>query len=60
MFSWVSLLVMAAILIELAFILDIPSAFAGVGCTIIQIPLLVYSSKWFAKYQGQTAAATDQ
>ena len=60
MFSWVSLLVMAAILIELAFILDIPSAFAGVGCTIIQIPLLVYSSKWFAKYRGQTAAATDQ
>lgn len=59
MSSWVSLLVIAAILVELTFILDIASAFAGVGCTIVLIPALIYSAKWFAKYRGLTAAATD-
>ncbi|KAJ1407363.1 ABC transporter transmembrane region-domain-containing protein [Ochromonadaceae sp. CCMP2298] len=59
MSAWVSMLVVAAILIELVFILNVASAFAGVACMVLLIPLMVYFAKRFAQYRGQTAAATD-
>ena len=49
----------AVILIELVFVLDVPSAFTGVGTAIIMLPVMMYFAKLFAKYRGQTAASTD-
>ena len=54
-----ALLAVVAVLIELIFILDVPSAFAGVGTAIIMLPLMMYFAKLFAKYRNQTAASTD-
>ncbi len=51
---------MIAILIILIFILNVPAAFAGVGCTFVLIPAMVWSATQFAKYRSRTAAATDQ
>eukprot|EP01032_Pedospumella_encystans_P029578 gene29578-33398_t len=56
---WVALLAVVAVLIELIFVLDVPSAFAGVGTSIIMLPAMMYFAKLFAKYRGQTAASTD-
>jgi ABC-type multidrug transport system fused ATPase/permease subunit len=57
--SWVSILVMVAILVELSFILDVPSAFTGVGGTFVLIPIMIVFANKFAAYRGKTAAATD-
>jgi ABC-type multidrug transport system fused ATPase/permease subunit len=56
---WVSLIVVIVILIELVFVLDIPSAFTGVGCTFLMMPAMIVLAQKFAKYRGQTAASTD-
>ena len=53
------MIVVAAILVELVFVLDVPSAFTGVGCAILIMPAMLYSAQKFAKYRGQTAASTD-
>ncbi|RYH06109.1 hypothetical protein EON65_43265 [archaeon] len=49
----------ALILLILIYILDLPSAFAGVGCTFLFIPLMTYLAQFFAYYRGLTAQATD-
>ena len=56
---WVSILVVAAILVELVFVLDVPAAFTGVGCTFVFMPMMIVIAQKFAKYRGQTAASTD-
>lgn len=60
MYIWESPLEIGAVLIVLCFILNVPSAFAGVACSFILMPVLMHVSKLFAYYRSQTARATDQ
>jgi ABC-type multidrug transport system fused ATPase/permease subunit len=59
-FTWVSLLEVLFILLVLIYILDYPSALAGVGSTILFIPPMIKLANRNAYYRGKTAAATDQ
>jgi len=51
--------VVAAVLVELIFVLDVPSAVAGAGTALVMLPVMIQLAKLFAKYRGQTAASTD-
>jgi hypothetical protein len=46
---WVSFLVTAVILIELVFVLDVASAFTGVGSMILMMPVMIVLAQRFAK-----------
>lgn len=59
-FSWESILELAAILIVLIYILNYSSAIAGVGTTVLFIPIQIKLAKEFAQIRGLTAQATDQ
>ncbi len=54
------MLEVVAILIILVFTLNVASAFAGVGCSILLMPVMIQIAKNFAKFRSLTAAATDQ
>jgi ABC-type multidrug transport system fused ATPase/permease subunit len=56
---YITFLCVGAILVELIYVLDVPSAFAGVGCTFLVIPAMIILAQSFAKYRGQTAGSTD-
>lgn len=58
-FSWEAFLEVALILLILIYILDWPSAVAGVGSTFLLIPLMINLSQHFARYRTATAHATD-
>lgn len=57
--SWEAFIEVVLILLILIYILDWPSAVAGVGSTILTIPLVIYLSKYFSYYRTATAVATD-
>lgn len=59
-FFWVSYLELLAILLILIFDLNVASGFAGVGMTIVFIPIQVQLARQFALRRRSTAAATDQ
>lgn len=58
-FFWETYLELAGILGVLIWIVGIPAGFSGVGVTLLLIPLQMALAKKFARYRGQTAAATD-
>lgn len=58
-FAIISMFELAAILVILIFQLNIASAFAGIGMTILFIPIQVYLAKQFAKRRTNTAHQTD-
>lgn len=58
-FAFISMFELAAILIILIFQLNIASAFAGIGMTVLFIPIQVYLAKQFAKRRTNTAHQTD-
>lgn len=55
-----SFIEVALILLILIYILDFPSAVAGVGSTLLFIPPMISLAKKFSHFRTQTAAATDQ
>eukprot|EP00597_Dinobryon_sp_UTEXLB2267_P000867 CAMPEP_0170058302 /NCGR_PEP_ID=MMETSP0019_2-20121128/977_1 /TAXON_ID=98059 /ORGANISM="Dinobryon sp., Strain UTEXLB2267" /LENGTH=1219 /DNA_ID=CAMNT_0010263211 /DNA_START=4007 /DNA_END=7666 /DNA_ORIENTATION=+ len=59
-YSWEALVEAGVILLVLIYLLNISSAFAGVGSTVLFIPPLIFFAKKFAQYRGQTAGATDK
>lgn len=59
-FSWIGILVILAILLILVNQLNVSAGFAGVGVTLLFIPMQVKLANFFAKIRGQTARATDQ
>ena len=58
-FATMGLLEMIAILIILIFELNLAAAFAGIGMTILFIPIQVYLAKQFARRRTDTAHQTD-
>ena len=58
-FFFMGIFEMLAILIILIFQLNIASAFAGIGMTIVFIPIQVYLAKQFARRRTNTAHQTD-
>lgn len=46
-------------LLVLIYILDVPSAFVGVGSSLILFPILMYLAKLFSDFRLSTAIATD-
>ena len=58
-FAIISMFELSAILIILIFQLNVASAFAGIGMTILFIPIQVYLAKLFAKRRTNTAHQTD-
>ena len=58
-FLFISMFELAAILIVLIFQLNIASAFAGIGITIMFIPIQIVLAKLFAKRRTNTAHQTD-
>eukprot|EP01038_Epipyxis_sp_PR26KG_P011896 gene11896-15916_t len=59
-FFYISMLQLIAVLVILSFILDFPSAIAGVGSTLFFIPFMLYFATLFSQYRTRTAIATDQ
>ena len=57
-FAFISMFELAAILIILIFELNIASAFAGIGMTVLFIPIQVYLAKQFARRRTNTAHQT--
>ena len=58
-YTWESIFEAAMVFIVLVFFLDVLSAIAGVGSTLLFAPALVVLAKRFAYYRSQTAMATD-
>jgi ABC-type multidrug transport system fused ATPase/permease subunit len=56
----ISVLEGIGVLVILAVFLNIPSAFAGVGVSLLFIPLQMYLGGVYARVRTKTAAATDQ
>lgn len=58
-FAFISMFELLAILIILIFQLNVASAFAGIGMTVLFIPIQVYLAKQFARRRTNTAHQTD-
>ena len=58
-YTWESIFEAAMVFVVLVYFLDVVSAIAGVGSTLLFVPALVYLAKRFAYYRSQTAQATD-
>ena len=59
-FVYVSVLEVVGVLVVLAVIMNWPSAIAGVGTTVIFLPLQIFLGGVFARIRSRTAASTDK
>ena len=58
-FFWVSILELIAVLLILIFQLNVAAGFAGVGVTVLFIPIQLYLAKLFSTARTNTAMKTD-